>query len=147
MFVLLFSLLDVSVFFSERAMSYLPSNYWTNCWFIRPSSFDPKYLYSVAHLSLIIYSQFFKVFSHTLCLPVQICSFSRANSVSPFHFQLFFSLLTPLMVCSFSYNVRSHHIQTFPLSPLVSLLYFFSVFLSSSPDARISLLSSAFLSF
>lgn len=147
MFVLLFSLLDVSVLISERAMYSLPSNYWTNCWYICPS-FDPTYLYSVAHLSLmIIYSQFFKVFSHTLCLPVQICSFSRANSVSPFHFPLFFSLLTPLIVYSFSYNVRSHHIQTFPLSPLVSLLYFFSVFLSSSLDAHISLLSSAFLSF
>lgn len=113
--------------FLECAMSSFTSNHWTNCWFISPSYFEPKYLYS--HLSLMII--YWEVFSHTLCLPVQICSFSRANSVSPFHFPLFFPLLTPLIVYSFSYNVRSHHIRTFPLSPLISLLYF-SLFLSSS---------------
>ncbi len=92
----------------------------------------------------------FQSFSHTLCPLAQICSFSWANSVSPSHLLLFFSLSTPLILFGFSYNVRSHHIQTFPLSPLVSLLCFFlsvSIQLSAFQDAHIFLLSSAFLFF
>lgn len=52
--------------FSQCALPSFASNYWTNCWFVGSSYFDPKYLFSVAHLSLMImYSQFFQsLFPH-----------------------------------------------------------------------------------
>lgn len=135
-----------------RVCHVLPrSHYWINCWFVSPCYSDPKYLYSTAHLSLvIIYSQYFKIFSHTLCFPVQICSLSRANCVSPFHFLLVFLPLDPFhpvqlwLQCSLS-----SHPNLSTLSSRLSfvLLFSISIQLSSFQDACFSLLASAFLSF
>lgn len=43
-----------------------------------------------------------------------------------------FSLLTLFILCGFSHNAHSHHVQTFPPSLLVSLLCFFSLLPSRS---------------
>lgn len=50
-----------------------------------------------------------------------------------------FSLLTPLIVYSFSYNVSTHQIQTFHSPLSFVLLFFIFIQLSSFEDAHISL--------
>ena len=117
------------------AASSLSSNYRTNCWFISLLWSNIFVLHVAGLNGDNLFSVFSRVFSHTSCVAVQICSFRRANSASPFHFLLFLSLLTPLTLHGFSYNVRSHRGQTFPLPPLVSpFVLLFSIPIPSSPD-------------
>lgn len=101
----------------------------------------------MARLSvLIIYSQYLRICSHTLCLPAQICHFGRGQQCVTFFFTLFppswplssrtapdtmFALITPK---------RFHSLLVLAFVSLHS----FSSQLSSFQDACFSSLSAAF---
>lgn len=118
MFVLSLPPLDVPSFTS------LSSNHWANCWCISS-------LWSETCLPLKCDNFFPSSFSH-LVPPSTNMFPQRGRRCITLLFFSFFSLLTFFILRSFSYNVRSHRLRTFPLSPLVSLLCLLSPFLPSS---------------
>lgn len=100
-------------------------------YFVSPFYFNPK-IFTPPLSVMIIYSQFFESLFPHIVPPSTNMFFQKGQQRITFSLSSFFPLLTPLIVYSFSYNVRSHHIQTFPLSSLLSLLFLFSLFPSSS---------------
>lgn len=119
-----------SLCFIQSVCISLASNHRTDCWFVCPSYFDTKYLHPPPLCDDNLFSIFFP--THCTVSPSTNMFLQKGQQCITFSLSSFFPLLTPLIVYSFSHNVRSHHIQTFPLSSLRSLLFLFSLFPSSS---------------